>query len=481
MKSIDRTVSVLLYLGLQWGANMAVAESSESVCVDRLEHEIAAIQNRYTLSGRERWGILAVTFNPPQTLYRQNERQYFIPASNTKLFTTAAALYQLGREFRIRTSVYRTVDGLRIVGRGDPSIGREQLDQLAQQIASTGIRQIDRLIAEDAYFRGSPYNPHWQWEDVQSGYGTPVNSLIFDLNSIPFTLFPTAVGEPLRLEWNDPASAKIWQVENQTVTVAEGEPEFIELERDFTQPIFYIRGQLIADSPAESTAVAVTEPGKNFVQQFQQALEKLGIVVGQIEVTTIPSSEIGEEIAAIESPPLAELVMEINQNSNNLYAEAVLRSLGAIQEPTNPNSATAGIAIVKKSLTELGVDSGSYILDDGSGLSRLNAISPEALVQILQAVSRSPFAEIYRNSLPLAGETGSLENRFLESPFRGEIRAKTGTLSGVSALSGYLYPDSENAIEFSIVVEGIELSADEQRQAIDEIVEAIAQTQSCLH
>lgn len=460
---------------------MAVARAFESVCIDRLEGEITAIQNRYTLSGRERWGILAATLNPPQILYRQNDRQYFIPASNTKLLTTAAALHQLGSEFRIRTSVYRTADGLRVVGRGDPSIGREQLQQLAQQVAATGIRQIDRLIAEDAYFRGSPYNPHWQWEDVQSGYGTPVNSLIFDLNSIPFTLFPQAVGQPLRLEWDDAAQAKIWQVENQTITVAEGEPEFIELERDFTQPILYIRGQLVIGSPSETTAVAVTEPGKNFVQQFQQALEKLGIVVGRIEVTTEPNFEVGEEIAAIESPPLSEFVMEINQNSNNLYAEAVLRSLGAIQDPSNPNSATAGIAIVKKSLTELGVDPGGYILDDGSGLSRLNAISPEALVQTLQAMSRSPVAEIYRNSLPLAGETGTLSNRFVNTPLLGKIRAKTGTIAGVSALSGYLDIDHKNAVEFSILLDGIDLSMNEQRRAIDQMIEAIAQAQSCLH
>jgi serine-type D-Ala-D-Ala carboxypeptidase/endopeptidase (penicillin-binding protein 4) len=479
MKSIDRSMGVLLCLGLQWGAYMAVAESSESACVDRLESEITAIQNRYTLSGRGRWGILAATLNPSQILYRQNDRQYFVPASNTKLLTTAAALHRLGSEFRVRTSVYQTADGLRVVGHGDPSIGREQLDRLAQQIAAAGIHKIDRLIAEDAYFRGSPYNPHWQWEDVQSGYGTPVNSLIFDLNSIPFTLFPQAVGQPLRLEWDDPKPAQIWQVENQTMTVAEGEPEFIEVGRDFTQPILYIRGQLIVGSPSETTAVAVTQPGQHFAEQFQQALEAAGIVVGPIEVTTTPDSVTGEEIAAIESPPLSEWVMEINQNSNNLYAEALLRSLGVMQDPSTPDSAAAGIAVVKKALSELGVDPGSYVLDDGSGLSRLNAISPEALVQTLQAMSHSPLAKLYRDSLPLAGETGTLGNRFLNSPLQGKIRAKTGTLAGVSALSGYLYPDSENAVEFSIIVDEIDRSADEQRQAIDEIIEAIANAQSC--
>jgi serine-type D-Ala-D-Ala carboxypeptidase/endopeptidase (penicillin-binding protein 4) len=365
------------------------------------------------------------------------------------------------------------------VGHGDPSIGREQLDRLAQQIAAAGIHKIDRLIAEDAYFRGSPYNPHWQWEDVQSGYGTPVNSLIFDLNSIPFTLFPQAVGQPLRLEWDDPKPAQIWQVENQTMTVAEGEPEFIEVGRDFTQPILYIRGQLIVGSPSETTAVAVTQPGQHFAEQFQQALEAAGIVVGPIKVTTTQDSVTGEEIAAIESPPLSEWVMEINQNSNNLYAEALLRSLGVMQDPSTPDSAAAGIAVVKKALSELGVDPGSYILDDGSGLSRLNAISPEALVQTLQAMSHSPLAKLYRDSLPLAGETGTLGNRFLNSPLQGKIRAKTGTLAGVSALSGYLYPDSENAVEFSIIVDEIDRSADEQRQAIDEIIEAIANAQSC--
>ncbi|HIK32133.1 MAG TPA: D-alanyl-D-alanine carboxypeptidase/D-alanyl-D-alanine-endopeptidase [Oscillatoriales cyanobacterium M59_W2019_021] len=473
MTNPKSAIAALLFLGLQWGGSMAVAESKGGGCGDRLESEITAIQRRYAPSGRERWGILAATVNPSPTLYRQNDRQYFIPASNTKLLTTAAALHRLGGSFRIRTSVYRTADGVRIVGRGDPSIGREQLDLLAAQIAEAGIRQIDRLVAEDAYFRGSPYNPHWQWEDVQSGYGTPVNSLIFDLNSIPFTLFPQAVGQPLRLEWDDPQEDKIWRVENQTITVAEGEPEFIEVGRDFTQPILYLRGQLIAGSPSEATAVAVTEPGRRFVDQFQQALAAAGVTVERTEVTAEPSSEAGEEIAAIESPPLSELVQEVNQNSNNLYAEALLRSLGVFQDPANGDSAAAGIAAVKKSLSELGVDPSSYLLDDGSGLSRLNAISPEALVQTLQAAIRSPFAAIYRESLPLAGETGTLGNRFVDSPLQGNVRAKTGTLAGVSALSGYLYPDGENPLSFSIIVEAIDLSVTNQRQAIDEIVGAI--------
>lgn len=479
MKPIDRIAGMLLCLGLQWGASMAVAESSKSACVDRLEDEIAAIQRRYTPSGRQRWGIFAATLNPPQTLYRQNQQQYFIPASNTKLLTTAAALHQLPPDFRIRTSVYRTADGLRIVGRGDPSIGRSQLQELAQQIAAAGIRQVDRLIAEDAYFRGSPYNPHWQWEDVQSGYGTPVNSLIFDLNSIPFTLFPQKVGQPLRLQWDDPIQGQLWQVNNQTMTVPQGEPEFIELERDFIQPILTIRGQLIAGSPSETTAVAVTQPGQHFAQQFQQALVAAGVEVKRIEVTAQPDATTGEEIAAIESPPLSEFVMEINQYSNNLYAEALLRLLGVGQNPSNSDSAAAGLAVVKKSLTELGVDPGSYLLDDGSGLSRLNAISPEALVQTLQAMSRSPVAELYRNSLPLAGETGTLSDRFLESPVRGKLRAKTGGLAGVAALSGYLYPLGENAAQFSIMVDGIDLSPDDRIQAIDEIVAAIAAVQTC--
>lgn len=453
------------------------SQPSASICPAQLDDRMSAIRTKYALSGRERWGILVETLSDRNVLYRHNDRQYFIPASNTKLLTTAAALHRFDPQLRIRTPVYRTANGLRVVGRGDPSIGPAQLENLAGQVAASGIGRVEELIVEDGYLQGAPYNPHWQWEDVQAGYGAPSNSAVFDRNSIPFILFPQSAGQPLRVEWDDPQEAKRWRVENQTITVPEGEPEFIEVGRSLTEPILYVSGQLIAGSPSEPASVAVVNPGERFAQKFAQALERAGVEVGRTRVTMEAVAATGEEIGAIESPSIAELVMEVNQFSDNLYAQTLLRLMGAMQNPTSPSSEAAGIAAIQKTLSELGVEPDSYILSDGSGLSRLNSISPQALVQTLRGMANSPFADIYLDSLPLAGESGTLRSRFGET--QGQIRAKTGTVSGVSALSGYLeHPDFDRLV-FSIIVNHSDRAVAIQREAIDEMVTLLTRLKPC--
>ena len=483
------------YQHLTWGlvfalsglANPARAafmetQSSTSICPAQLDAQMSAIRAKYSNAGRERWGILVESLTGDDAegniLYRHNDRQYFIPASNAKLLTTAAALNRFDPQFRIRTPVYSTPAGLRVAGRGDPSIGNEQLDLLARQVAAAGVQRVEELIFEDGYLQGAPYNPHWQWEDVQAGYGAPSNSLIFDRNAVPFTLFPAALGQPLRVEWDDADEGKRWRVENQTITVAEGEPEFIEVGRSLTEPILYVSGQLIAGSPSEPASVAVVNPGERFAEKFTQALERAGVTVGRTRVMTEATTAAGEEIAAIESPSISELVTEVNQFSDNLYAQTLLRLMGAMQDRTNASSQAAGIAVVQKTLSELGVEPDSYILSDGSGLSRLNSISPQALVQTLRAMAISPFADIYLNSLPLAGESGTLSSRFGDLT-SGEVRAKTGTVSGVSSLSGYIGHSDYDRLIFSIIVNHSDRSVATQRQAIDEMVTLLTRLQPC--
>ncbi|HEY9837319.1 MAG TPA: D-alanyl-D-alanine carboxypeptidase/D-alanyl-D-alanine-endopeptidase, partial [Vampirovibrionales bacterium] len=195
-------------------------------CQSQLEPTIAGIINRPQLR-RARWGILVETLDSQgdRTLYSQDSEQFFIPASTAKLLTSAAALHHLGPDFQIRTSVYGSnptgdrIDSLRIVGRGDPTIGKTQLEAIAQQLQQQGIRQVGELIGEDSYFIGSPIHPNWEWEDVQAGYGAPINSLIFNQNSVEFTLTPQGVGQPLSVTWANPTEQTRWQVENRSRTV----------------------------------------------------------------------------------------------------------------------------------------------------------------------------------------------------------------------------------------------------------------------
>ncbi|HEY9860250.1 MAG TPA: D-alanyl-D-alanine carboxypeptidase/D-alanyl-D-alanine-endopeptidase [Candidatus Obscuribacterales bacterium] len=441
---------------------------------------------------RARWGILIQTLGSAnaksETLYAQDSDRYFLPASNAKLLTTAAALHKLSPQFRIRTSVYRNESKgsgeLRIFGRGDPSLTDQELAFLAQQLRSQGIRAVAQLTGDESYFYGPVPNPQWEWGDVQTGYGAPVNSLILNRNAIGLQLWPQAVGQPLRVQWDDPAEARRWRIDNQSVTVGDAEDEFVEVGRDLSQPLLRVQGQLRVGGLPEPVAVAIADPSQNFLRRFQRALAAQQIRVGKTLVTHTPTTAADTEIAAIESPPLSTLLIETNRESNNLYAEAILRSLGvqakaSLKQAAGLSTAEQGLAVVHQTLTELGVEPDSYVLADGSGLSRHNLVSPAALVQTLQAIAQLPEAEIYRASLPVAGVSGTLQGRFRNTPAQGRLQAKTGTLSGISALSGYLNPPHYPPLVFSIIVNQSNQPASTLRQTIDEIALTLTRLRPC--
>ena len=479
-----RRIAVSL-LVLVLGRPSAVAAQTPAVagdiCPGELGAQVDAIANRPEFS-RSRWGILIQPLSSTATLYSRDSQKYFIPASNVKLLTTAAALQKLGADFRIKTSVYSGENGdLYIAGRGDPSITETQLKSLAQQLKQRGISGVNRLIGDDSYFQGNAVNPNWEWEDAQAGYGAPINSLIFNQNAIELLLSPQAIGQPLKVTFAEPKLTNQWQIQNNSVTVAQNESEFIAVGRDFDRSAIRVSGQLKVGAASESAYVAVVNPANNFVQQFQQVLAAEGIPVKQTLVAST-SSNFNRELAAVESPALAELVKETNRESNNLYAEVLLRLLGKVtaQMPVpQEDTSQIGLKELTTALTQLGVNPNSYKLADGSGLSRHNLISPEALVQTLRLMANSPAASIYRASLPVAGESGTLKNRINTTPNRVILQAKTGTLSGVSALSGYIEVPNYEPLVFSIIVNQSDLSAAKVRSATDEIVLLLNRLRRC--
>lgn len=480
-KSIS-IVRLFLVGGLLLTATAAIGAPSpakRSVCAVQLEQAIGPIISQPAYQ-RSRWGILIQTAStassPAKTLYARDAQRYFIPASNVKLLTTAAALQKLGPSFRIRTSVYQSNPSstasvsLRVVGHGDPSLTDAELKTLAQQLSTQGIRQVVQLVGDDQYFQGEPTNPSWDWEDVQAGYGAPVNSLILNQNAIGLQLFPQALGQPLQVVWENPAAAVGWRIENRSRTVAANVPEFLSVGRDLGQPILKVSGQLRVGSDPEPVAVAVLNPAQTFLQRFQTILAAEKITVAQTGLTSQPLAPTDVERGAIVSPPLATLLIETNQQSNNLYAEALLRTLGKPCTGSNcDDTGEVGLAVMKATLTGLGVDPKGYSLADGSGLSRRNLVSPEALVQTLQAMGRSPQTKVFRASLSVAGTSGTLRNRFKNTPAQGVLVGKTGFVSSVAALSGYLDRPDQPRLVFSIIVNQADQPYGTLNQAIDAI------------
>lgn len=478
---------LLLFLTTQPAFSHKVAQAqtpvsppttTKSICPAQLGTSVDAVINR-PLFSRARWGILVQPLSSVQTLYERDAQKFFIPASNIKLLTTAAAVQQLGANFRIRTSVYQHADGvLRVVGRGDPSLNDSQLQALAKQLKQKGITQIKQLIADDSYIQGDIVHPTWQWEDVQSDYGAPVNSFILNQNVFTLKVVPQAVGKISQLVWDDANEARQWRTINQSITVAQNQPSYINVSRDLSGGILRIQGQVVANSEPYLVNLPVVDPNYYFLRRFRTVLATEKITLGQTLVAAGGTNL--QELAAVQSPPLSELLMETNQNSNNLYAEALLRAL-AIKKPTvlNKSSADVGLEVLKGSLTQLGVNSANYVLVDGSGLSRRSLVTPEAFVQTLRGIAKTPLASVYRASLPVAGKSGSLANRFRGTSAEGIVRAKTGTLTGVVSLSGYVNSSKYEPLVFSIIVNQSEQPVSVIRQAIDEIVVLLAQLQRC--
>ncbi|NJM99102.1 MAG: D-alanyl-D-alanine carboxypeptidase/D-alanyl-D-alanine-endopeptidase [Phormidesmis sp. RL_2_1] len=485
------TIKVILSVGsvlLLWSTTRAAV--AQGVCAAQVAEQIDAIAARPELS-QGRLGIRVEmqgqTEAEQTVIISRDADQFFIPASNIKLLTTAAALQQLGPDFRVRTSVYgQTHNGLTslyVVGRGDPTLTNAHLQDLAQQLAGQGITRVDHLFGYDRYFPGRAYHPNWEWEDVQAGYGAPINSLILNQNALELALYPSEVGQPLRVEWDDPSQKNRWQIENFSQTVAAGEPSYADVGQDqLGQPRLQVFGVLSADYGADPFSIAIANPGEYFLQQFSQSLNEQNMTIAQSALLSEPWPQSAPELASITSPPLSAWLPFINGDSNNLYAGALLKALGIAHGAGNnftDDATVVGTKAVKNILEQLGVDPSTYEMVDGSGLSRHNLATPQTFIDVLQAMAYHPYAAHYRNSLAVAGEQANLRRRFQNTVVQGQLQGKTGYVRNNESLSGYFDLPHHPPVVFSIMMSNVNQPARVMRGVVDEIVLALAQLQPC--
>ena len=448
------------------------------LCKAEVRNNIDKILSQKELR-RSHWGILVKTLDNQSTLYDLNSQKYFIPASNVKLLTTAAALIKYGAKHQIKTPIYAqglspNLSVLTVVGKGDPTLTSEQLETLAKQLKSKGIKRINNLIVEDNTLDDQSINPTWEWEDIQFYYATAVNSLILNENAVILTLIPQKIGEKLKLKWSDSIAAKQWQIDNQTRTDREDTPYNVSINRNFEKPLLTITGSLAINYKPDIFGMTVVNPGKYFLNSLQFYLAKEGIEIINSQVINSKSRiDDLDKITEIKSKSLQNIITKANQESNNLYAESLLNLF------KDENSENGKIEQLKEILDNLGLDTNLYYLKDGSGLSRHNLVTPETLVNLLTLMTQKPEGNIYRNSLAVGSINGTLKNRFKETIIEGKIQAKTGTLSGTSSLSGYITPPNYTPLAFSIIVNQSNLPASQLRQFIDEIVINLGKLKQC--
>lgn len=457
-----------------------------AVCANQITTAINGIIDRPELR-RYRWGIVVQALGSPTQLYNRDGDRLFIPASNVKLITTAVALRQLGANTRLRTSVYQlprtgnNASNLLVVGRGDPSLKLAGLESIAQQLKQRGEKQISQISFDDSYFRGEPINSSWEWGDLSTDYAPAINSLILNQNSNPITISTPQLGLPLQYTWKN-LSLNNWQVDNQITTVPAGQNSSVSAIALFGKPIVKLTGKLAQNTSPTQIDLPVLNPTESFISAFRQSLAKADLTIGNTRIVTAQNTLSLPELAAIESPPISELINETNQKSNNVYAEVLLKSIGRTHlehATSNEDTSNLGINLVKKNLTEMGIDPQSYRLSDGSGLSRHNLAAPSAFVRVLSAMATSPTAKAYRDSLPISGISGSLRNRMKGTLAQGIVNAKTGSMSGVVSLSGYINPPKYSPLVFSVILNQHDRSTSQMVKVIDEIMVVLARVKQC--
>ena len=505
--SLTRAGLVLLLLLAAGPLSHASAQApfSETAAGQRLTEAITDTIETETFAGAF-WGIHVVNLRTGTVLYSQNADRNFVPASNVKLLTTAAGLEHLGPDYRYVTKVYAdgpvtdgTLEGNLIVrGAGDPTIGGyEQRDdptqvfrQWADSLRDRGIDHIaGNIIGDDNHLDETPLGHGWSWSDITYAYAAQIGALVFNENTIDMEVRGRRIGQPARITW-EPFNTDYVKVVNRSRTVPYRKDDDEEYQRLMGTNTIHVQTTVHPNDRA-SESITIADPTLYFTHILRRVLLEEGISVdGQatdLDNTGTPlpyDADAVRRVASYTSPPLADIAPTLNHESQNLYAEQLLRTLSttvppdSIDEDLSPGSSPLGVKVVRETLGAADVDTSRIELVDGSGLSRQNLVHPRSLVRLLQHMWLHPDAAVssaFYDALPKGGEEGTLKYRFQgTAPAHANVRAKTGTLSNTSALSGYVSSESGTPIAFSLFCNHHLADGDQVRSAQDVIVNTIA-------
>jgi D-alanyl-D-alanine carboxypeptidase/D-alanyl-D-alanine-endopeptidase (penicillin-binding protein 4) len=454
--------------------------------VDQLRQDLSQA-TRFAGVQRGAWGVVVHSLDRNERLYELNPRTLLVPASVAKLASAATAADAVGWDYRFATTLRATgpvADGvltgdLLIVGSGDPSIGGragDDLSILVDAVKAAGIRRIaGRIIGDDDGIEEPRPQLAWAWDDLGYTTGALFGALNLGENRMTVTVTPgPAAGAPAALHVEPHASYR--PLANRIVTGGPGTTQLLWPEQRPGEPFLTVAGTIPADAPPVPLNVSVGNPTFWFASVLRNRLQQQGIeVVGEAwdidDVNPAPDRAGAAVLFTYRSRPLSDLVRPMLKDSINLYAEAVMR-LNAAPDvlPTND----AALDGFRKRLEFWGVPTDAQQIIDGSGLSRRDVISAEALLAVLQRMHDPAMQSPFMTALPIAGVDGSLVSRMRETAAAGNVRAKTGTMSNIRSLAGYATTRDGERLAFVAMVNNFEGTGAAANQALDAIAVRLA-------
>ncbi|MFD6683193.1 D-alanyl-D-alanine carboxypeptidase/D-alanyl-D-alanine endopeptidase [Micromonospora parva] len=444
----------------------ATAESP-TPATTQLRATIDTILADNRLSGAQA-SVVVVDTSTGQTLYDRNGDRRLIPASNTKLLTSTAALELLGPGHRFTTDVRASgkrragllSGNLYLHGGGDPTMLAADYDALAAQVAADGVRVVTgNLVADDTRYDRIRLGPDWTWDDEPYYYAAPVSALTvapdtdYDAGTVIVHAAPADRAGTPPVVTTTPATGYV-RIDNRAETVSSGETS-ISIEREHGGNTVVVTGQIaVGDEPA-SDWVTVWEPTGYAADVFRAALHRHGVRVLGRTVLGQPTPETADPVARHDSMSLGELMTPFLKLSNNGHAEVLTKEIGRVL--SGSGTWTAGITAISEYVADTGMDTGKLRQRDGSGLSRRNLVPATEFVDLLSAVRAEPWFATWYAALPIAGQPerfvgGTLRSRMAGTPAAGNVHAKTGSLTGVSGLSGYVTSADGRLLAFSILL-----------------------------
>lgn len=470
----------------------ACSSTAKFYSFDETQHLIDQ-KFRDSMFAHAHWGVLIESLNSGETWYEQNADRLFIPASNEKIPTAAAALISLGADFRFETQLYyrgEIVDSvlkgdLIVKGNGDPTFytrffsdPREPFFSWADTLLKLGIVKIEgNIIGDDNAFDDSKYGWGWPLSGLGSWYSAESGALQFNENYIDlYIVQPATIKDSVEIIAN--VNSAYFSIINNTIAVDTGKTQ-IEIDRPFATNQITVSGIVHTGTDTLERSPSISNPTLFYTTVLRETLLEKGIVVlGEArdcdDIIVWDGDDGNWQLITIHnSPPLSEILQGLMKRSQNMYAETMVKTMG--WQESGLGSFSKGREVIEKVLTGFGIEPQTYAFQDGSGLSRYNFISPRQIVKILKGMRSSEHWETWKEMQPVAGVDGTLKNRMKGTKAEGNVRAKTGTIANVRGLSGYVTTASGEEIVFSFMLNGHLLGSKETELITDTVLAIIAE------